>query len=137
MLGKDFTPYSESLALRELGFDEPCLGFFHEICEDNDKAGCSGKFQTMCGWVIGRETTNNLSSHDFIVVRPSYSQAFRFFREKYGLYQIIIQNTDNDWTYDVITIKGIGDFEILDVFHSYEEAELACLRKLIQTVKEQ
>ena len=28
MIEKEFVPYEESLALKELGFNEPCFGYF-------------------------------------------------------------------------------------------------------------
>ena len=30
MLDKEFVPHQESLELKELGFDEPCFGFYLE-----------------------------------------------------------------------------------------------------------
>ena len=59
---------------------------------------------------------------------PTFSQAFRWFREKYGLDNAVLKDrfvieTEEDlpnWYYG---------------FKSYEEAELACLRKLIEIVK--
>jgi hypothetical protein len=35
-----------------------------------------------------------------------------------------------------MTIIGITYYEILDVLDTYEETELACLKKLIEIVKE-
>jgi hypothetical protein len=46
-----------------------------------------------------------------------------------------MQNTDKDWTYDILPIIGITDYRLFDVFDTYEEAELHCLKKLIEIVK--
>jgi hypothetical protein len=108
---KEFIPYEQVLALKELGFDEPC----YVLCIDT---------------LDGRECTR------FTGYPPLYQQAFRWFREKYGLWQIVMQNTDKDWTYDIMTIVGMTDYKIFDVFDTYEEAELECLKKLIEIVKE-
>ena len=83
---KQFVTYEIAKKLKELGFDEPCFGFYNEICEDNDKANCSGKFQNMCGWVLGRENTNDLSSHDFLIVAPLWQQAIDWLREKHNIW---------------------------------------------------
>jgi hypothetical protein len=134
---KEFIPYEEALALKELGFDEPCMGRYYSKNKEIPIFMQWTKAENFNSKILPLDnkfgiTTDTLSP---FISAPLYSQAFRFFREKYGLYQIIIQNTDNDWTYDVITIKGIGDYEILDVLDSYEEAELACLKELIEIIK--
>ena len=56
---------------------------------------------------------------------PTFSQSFRWFREKYGLH-LSINVKDNIWYFERFSIKG---------FKTYEEAELACLKKLIEIVK--
>jgi hypothetical protein len=33
-MNKEFIPYEQALALKELGFDEPCLGFYDEFSND-------------------------------------------------------------------------------------------------------
>ena len=116
---KEFVDYTEALELKRLGFDEPCFAWH-----------VSEKY----GLEFGKVIQSNLIGD--AVVAPTYSQVFRFFRENYGLCQIIIQNTDKDWTYEVMSITGITYYEILDVLDKYEECELACLKKLIEIVKE-
>jgi len=126
---KDFIPYNEVLELKELGFDEPCLGYY---------AGdilCTGQPQEIHLDKDGNYKKTKTDSYP-IIDAPTFSQAFRWFREKYDLCQIVIQNTDKDWTYEVMTIIGITYYEILDVLDTYEETELACLKKLIEIVKE-
>lgn len=144
---EQFIPYQEALELKELGFNQPCFGFYNEICEDNDKAGCSGKFTNMCGWTIGRENTDDLSSRDFIVIAPLYQQAFDWFRKEHNALAIIF-NDDGDvefgnicFNYEIrfitITFKEkqkssvVGNYR----YNTYEEARLACLQELIKIVK--
>ncbi len=113
---KEFVPYEQALELKELGFDQPCFGYY--------------KYEEL---LIQGQSKN--SDHGFSISAPLYQQAFRWFREKCGLWQIVMQNTDKDWTYDIMTIIGMVDYKIFDVFDTYEEAELECLKKLIEIVK--
>jgi hypothetical protein len=119
-MNKDFIPCEQALALKELGFDEPCIKYYWT----------DGMFAK------GYEDPFNYNKRDNVISAPTYSQAFRWFREKYGLWQTVLQNTDVDWTYDILPINGIHDYKLIDVFETYEEAELACLIKLFGIVKE-
>ena len=116
-MNKEFCTYEQSLALKELGFDEPCLTYYHEnkILESEIVFIKGSKF-----W--------NLPDISEIAA-PLCQQAFRWFREKHKLYSPI---TDN----------GLGqyDFRIKHewcgkVYDTYEEAESACLDKLIEIIK--
>ena len=73
---------------------------------------------------------------------PTYSQIFRFFREKYNLLGSIDYSNRLKWYYVIrefitsdilpnLNTSSKGEFE------SYEEAELECLVKLIDIVKKQ
>jgi hypothetical protein len=126
-MNKEFVNYEEALALKELGFDEPCFGYYN-IKDNNLKLFSNELVDASCN--------SDLKYDDFKhCTAPLYQQAFKFFREKYGLWQTVLQNTDVDWTYDILPINGIHDYKLIDVFETYEEAELACLNKLIEIVK--
>lgn len=116
MINKEFVPYEPALELKEIGFDEPCFGkydiygvFDHKLFYHNHDA----------------DTILNCSA-------PTFSQCFRFFREKYRLHTYIdgaypwfryyINSEDDRW-------EGHKHLE-------FEEAELACLIKLIQIIKD-
>ena len=124
-MNKDFVPYEEALALKELGFDEPCIILFDQylyrnsnFCKVNDEA-----------------ITMFKSFDDELIIAPLYQQAFRWFREKYNLKAYIIPIEYLDGTQET------HQWNIFNECHSgveqfiYEEAELACLRKLIEIVK--
>lgn len=66
---KEFIPYEQALALKELGFDEPCFGTW----DRPDKL--------WIGHVLGIDYTP-----DDTILAPTFSQVFRFFREKYLLF---------------------------------------------------
>ena len=110
-----FCPYKQSLALKELRFEEPC----------------------MRGWDKNGKIWYHPDS-DIVLDNPTFSQAFRFFREKYGLHYIICKNIQMDgYGYrEVILIPYMEENENT-IFKTYEEAELACIKKLIEISKEQ
>ena len=66
----EFIPYQQALELKELGFNEPCLGkFFYNHLE------------------IGGNWRNDdfKEDPDIFISAPLYQQVFRWFREKYNL----------------------------------------------------
>ena len=145
MENKDFVPYDIALELKQLGFNKTCLAYYdrwngksHLIITNQ-----SGSFESKL-FRLFRKTEHTTYTQDYveyyltgICTAPTFSQAFRFFRENHGLWQMVIQNTDKDWTYDIMPIVGMIDYKIFDVFNTYEEAELACLIKLIEIIKQQ
>jgi hypothetical protein len=121
---KEFVPYEIALALKELGFDEPCFYYYNL-----DKK----LFQVYNKYKINDTFKNSQDDHNIMLSAPLYQQAFRWFREKYGLYYKIHGYSDNtSFVFDIAD----GDFETYyDECPTYEEAELACLIKLIEIVK--
>ena len=107
MLDKEFIPYQESLELKELGFDEPCLAvhYEHKYYPYSKSRGIKN---------------SNKISQQWICTAPTFSQAFRWFREKYELHHL-----------DLLSLL------FLEQKMNYEEAELKCLRRLIEIVKQQ
>ena len=75
---------------------------------------------------------------------PTFSQAFRWFREKYNILATIYSNASGylyEW-HDAVggTHRGWSEYEGPNdggVWNTYEEAELACLTKLIEIVEQQ
>ena len=132
---QEFVPYEQALALKELGFDEPCFGYYSE------------------GELILNSHTNNHMQR-FRYSAPTFSQAFRWFRKKYELRHSITDFIDDEtgieWDYEIAIIgtdsdengnyKPLVDYSVDDEtrkFKTYEEAELACLIKLIEIANEQ
>ena len=68
------------------------------------------------------------------------AMAFRWFREKYGLSGWVNESFTGNSRQGVISIKSEIGLKYYPTttkfFDTYEEAELACLRKLIKVVKE-
>jgi hypothetical protein len=123
---KEFVPYEQALALKELGFDESTYTWRQH------GNGISGD-------VEGKRDYYNRKG-DVYTALPLYQQAFRWFREKYGLYHSIgLDNSlEDDVNCDYQIINHNQSISELETdFKSYEEAELACLNKLIEIVKQQ
>ena len=134
-LEKEFVPYTESLELKELGFDEPCFmqwTYAHEIIFCTSSWG-HPKFKT------NKESYSD--SGGDCISGPTFSQAFRFFREKYGLVSVVIPTVNMFWTYKVVrSLEGQVEFPpYKDVcaydYSTYDKAELECLREIIEIVK--
>lgn len=143
-MNKEFIPYEEALALKELGFDEECFNRFYTKPNSKmfglDEHGRSYPIKNTSKklYTIGEHATLNGVN---VISAPLYQQAFRFFRKKYKLAGLVevgaheftfkIFNTATDKREFPDTLK-----EIKNQFNgTYEEAELACLRKLIETIK--
>jgi hypothetical protein len=125
---KDFVPYEESLALKKLDFNEPCFACYSHL--DHKEL-----------W-MNRLYRNGVSEN---IAAPTYSQAFRWFRKKHNLeyqimkfgngnYSAVIHLNTQEYLDKISTLHHACVDEVVDCY-SYEEAELACLRKLISIVK--
>ena len=121
-----FIPYEQALTLKELGFDEPCLGYY-----DHDLGLFLLKY-------FNYNSTEAVSA-------PLYQQSFKFFREKYGLASVIHLKMSNNkrkiWfnicELDNRLVKSMYfKSYVKGMFKTYEEAELECLKELIKIVKE-
>ena len=63
---------------------------------------------------------------------------FRWFREKYGLPSHIATYWQHDWnnySYQYYFVQDKVEWNGIEHYKTYEEAELACLIKLIEIVK--
>ena len=131
---KEFVPYVLAVKLKSLGFDEECFGFYNptvteKVIMNNDSYGGYGL------------------SYEHIVVAPTFSQAFRWFREKYRLLHDITLTTNVDdklvgfymlihkMNDDLVVDEEDDDVEVEVMTTDKDEAELACLEKLIEIVE--
>ena len=99
---KEFVTYEQALALKELGFDEPCMA------------------------------SRDMNNDEGLIQIPLKQQAFRWFREKHGLGHMI-----NGIGYEAFCmgVGGVSAYFSPFKFNTYEEAEQACLDKLIEICK--
>ena len=118
---KEFVPYEQALALKELGFDEPCMAWYDTRKPDvslNTSHYHSGKWNYL----------------ENAVSLPLYQQAFRFFREKHNLvFNFISYNIVKPGEYHW-SITWNDEAKASGIVKTYEEAEQACLDKLIEIV---
>jgi hypothetical protein len=124
-MNKEFIPYEQALELAELNFnDENCIGFY-----------------TAEGNYFPYST--ELNSLSYACTAPLYQQAFRWFREKYNLLGGVYSNASG-WLWEIHdNIGGThrfgcdyeGDCEHSGTYTSFDKAELACLKKLIEIAK--
>jgi hypothetical protein len=120
---KEFVPYELALRITQLGFDEPCLASWSYTYELQNYA------ELKLGYIIDgpRNYTN----------APLYQQAFRWFREKYKFNHSIICHKHPFGTDDYQYLILLDEDEFVETgFNTYEEAELACLDKLIEIVEQ-
>lgn len=127
---KDFVLYQEALALRELGFDEPCFAFFQLEYAESKPTMVDDEHEYR---TTGYRTCKNSEIPQHYTSAPTYSQAFRFFREKYGLIGWV--EGKRFYRYCIESSIPTDDQLNLSPFPTYEVAELACLKKLIEIVK--
>jgi len=119
---KEFVPYELALELKQLGMD---LGWYNYLnfYDSSTKEFC--------------EVMKDVPA-------PLYQQAFRWFREKYGIKHTIFAGKISAvfYGYDLLHIEeqefvvnnsdnGGGDCD----YTTYEEAESECLKKLIEIAK--
>lgn len=154
-----FVPYTESLQLKQLGFNEKCFGGY-----------LKNSNELWIGYVSsqGGEQFNR----DYYILTPLYQEAFKFFRNKYKLdkiiyfdgfkkkdkilkvysFEIIKEDSENgiltnrDDNFSEVLNKSHQDvpgnyvndrkFEryVYDIYgyKTHEECELECLKKLIE-----
>ena len=106
---KEFVPYELAVKLKQLGFDEPCIAT-HGYLE------------------------LYINTDDGHLKAPLFQQAFRWFREDL---------TCDSWIRPNLVIDGPKIYQFLindklddEWYETYEEAELACLTKLIDLKSE-
>jgi len=122
MIEKEFIPYEQALALKELGFDEEqCLGWYESFYS-------SGTPHLQTEWL------EEYLDFDILVPASLYQQAFRWFREKRS-YSCSVDYDDetNDYQYKYVYMNN--GYVFSKKYDTYEEAELECLKKLIEIVK--
>jgi hypothetical protein len=135
---KEFVPYQPSLDMKSIGFDEECFTFW-----TNTPKYKGDNIQLCITDGMHGYSPNSISfKQDFLregeCLAPLYQQAFRWFREKYEIDGLLHKRVEGSY-YFWITECDYNHYKYYNqmvYFNTYEEAEQACLIKLIEIVKD-
>lgn len=133
---KEFVTNKQALLLKELGFNDLCFAVF-----------INGKWQPRYKSKNSTFDPNKQKKlqkriPDIFCTAPTYSQAFRFFRDNYGLSGVVNEAFSGDDRCGYICVKSpiglkyIKSIQVTSFYENYKEAESACLDKLIELCKE-
>ena len=116
----EFIPYEQAIELKELGFDVECLSYWEGESFSHHLATIEGD--------------------DYIIPAPLYQQAFRWFRDEKLCDGSVCRHGEADGGYsyrwDIVYEYGVyEERHFKQGYKTYEEAELACLKQLIEIVK--
>ena len=119
---KEFVTYEIALELKQLGFDEPCLAGYSTITE---------KLEYYSRQLVTKDS--------FTVNSPTYSQAFRWFEEKYSYFvDIKTDTTPNEilgFDYTIKSWKFPPMF--FGFFNDKGEGNIEVIKKMIEMVKKE
>ena len=142
---KEFVPYDRALKLRQLGFDEKGFIFIYWM---NSRDYITKERYLPTIWSESGSSSRNIKYDwdvktfmddfkDVLFIElqiPTFSQAFRWFREKYDLFTHI-ERGENPKNFYPIIDNVSHKYNPKLWFDTYEETELACLEKLIEIVE--
>lgn len=140
-MNEEFVPYPEALELKEIGFNKSCLAYWFNEHPENPEGQCIVYYKKP--WDNKKILNGVIREYS---LAPTFSQAFRWFREKHNLhaepytadmgaieYSFQIRDLFSEkYIYD--NFNGAGA-SYTGTFNTPEEAELECLRELIKLVK--
>lgn len=122
---KEFVSYEMALAFKELGFNEPCFTYYYHD---------TGRIRKGLYINIHNAWTYPETKESETTLAPTFSQAFRWFREKYRL-EGAIYRLNFKWASQVFNIETSTYCFKHELFETYEEAEIHSLQKMIKAVK--
>ena len=135
-----FVSYQIALKLKELGFNEKCLGYFNSKGKFNF-ADCSrytdipfyyknSKCETWLSTIFSTKKTKSK-----ICVAPLWQQVIDWFREKYKLYILVEPNITGNWQFSIYKLNngllfGQKSLFIQKELNYYESREQAILKAI-------
>ena len=129
---KEFVPYELALRMKALGFDEYCCKYVY--------VGDTGN--NVNHYIeVEPSKAENYNKDSLCISQPLFQQAFRWFREKHGLAAQFAYYHVPKWTFEILEFTEIKltPSKIVVEYskpRTYEEAEIACLTKLIEIVEQ-
>jgi len=143
-MNKEFVPYDQALELKELGFDEPCLGYYRkdnltlkfgegfELVTRNYRRNVMHYTLKNSRYIAG---SNAPDGYYYLTTSPTFSQAFRWFKEKHEIFSSV-WDFESDKKFFIDWGFGIHTFKVDNFNDTREEhLKLECLKKLIEIVK--
>ena len=136
IMEKEFISYQLASRMKALKFDEHCFGYY-ETGDENlvinfSNFPLSKEQKKRAGLYLINNSNSSLPQ--WAVSAPTWQQAFRWFREKYGLDNWVYKSRDYAYFYSIL--KGSRYLSPSIEFTSYEEAELQCLQNLIEIIEQ-
>lgn len=156
---KQFVTYEIALKLKELGFDEPCFGYYTSMKEwmmEGTKLNPERHFHG-CNWANSDNSMyfmykqNSFGDRDSVVKNseftkaihnvavPLWQQVIDWFREKYNYY-ISVFRLNGKWcgeVYDILRQCYLTSNAFDKVlFDNYEEAREEAILRVIEIVKQ-
>jgi hypothetical protein len=128
-------PAKQAVQLKELGFDEPCLFGYNQ-----DEQNKLMTVPQLSSYDINSAKNSDASKINKVTA-PLKQQVFKWFRQKYNLFGCIdLQcSTPAHWYVridDIIENDFVYHSEDYHIkYNTYEEAEMACIDKLIEIIK--
>ena len=123
-MNAEFVPYQPSLDMKELGFDDMCLFWF----DGKNQSHTLGYNRNSESWLNGKSCSS-----------PTFSQCFRFFREKlHNTFPSVIQTRSWATLYRIVEWHPSNDSTSISesgYYDTYEEAQLECIKELIEICK--
>jgi len=126
-MNNEFVTYEQAKALKELGFNEECLGVYGNHQDE---------------FVFSVDTLKMCQVDNKLTLAPLLQQAFKWFIEKHGFfvkYQAPYKSLkETDWRADIKNMNRLfrdytGHRYI--TASTYPEVEQLCLNKLIEIIK--
>lgn len=128
---QEFVNYNQALALKELGFDEPCLAFYDG---KNTESFYFNNLRDASGDYIPFQKHDRLKWFG----APLKQQVFRWFRDKYDLWfrpDYYDEMREYDYQGSIHQLGRYSSLASLDNCKTVEELEAKCIDKLIEIVK--
>lgn len=126
---EEFVPYDQSLQLREIGFDYPCLMVYAN--NNQQLLSCVYSFMTpSIQQVSNQDRESNIKA-------PLWQQAFNWFREQHNLEPDVYWNSSGYYVlfcYDKSTLQSAVSHVSLARNVNYYNAQLDLLNRLIEIV---
>lgn len=142
---KEFVPYDLAIRLKELGFDKPCFAMWTQGWSEFEWSSTmlprifSSRFRLNDTQSSGSYVNNPDAA--FGISAPTFSQCFTWFRENYHIIGEVKfkggKTTKTAW-YDYVIYSEIdwNDENPSKQWKKHEEAELECLKKMIELVEQ-